>query len=337
MMRNIKAPGGTMQGKIALEEHVAIEPTLADSQVFGAHVWGTLGPRLLDVQDMRLAEMDKHGIEMMILSLNAPAVQAIHDVKTAISVAKQANDTLAAEVRKRPDRFASFAALPMQDPEAATAELTRCVKQLGMVGALVNGFSQAGTPDSVLYYDLPQYRPFWRAVEALDVPFYLHPRNPLPSWTKFYEGHNWMLGPNWAFSAETAVHTLRLIGSGLFDECPKLKIVLGHLGEGIPVQLWRIDGRNGWMKAPHKYAAKNGVGHYFRKHFHLTTSGNFHTPSLVNAMTEMGADRVMFSVDWPFESVDEGAIWFDKAEIGEADRAKIGRENAIKLFKLKLS
>jgi predicted TIM-barrel fold metal-dependent hydrolase len=326
-----------MKGKIALEEHVAIEATLSDSQLFGPHVWQDLGPRLLDVQDIRLREMDKHGIEMMILSLNAPAVQAIHDVKTAIAVAREANDVLAGEVRKRPDRFATFAALPMQDPEAATAELTRCVKELGMVGALVNGFSQAGTPDTVLYYDLPQYRPFWRTVEALDVPFYLHPRNPLPSWTKFYDGHPWMLGPNWAFAAETAVHALRLIGSGLFDECPRLKIVLGHLGEGIPVQLWRIDNRNGWMKASHKYAAKKGVADYFRKHFHVTTSGNFHTPSLVNVMTEIGADRVMFSVDWPFEDVGEGAQWFDKAEINEADRVKVGRANAIKLFKLPLS
>jgi gamma-resorcylate decarboxylase len=326
-----------MQGKIALEEHVAIEPTLGDSQVFGAHVWPELRHRLIDVQNMRLREMDKHNIEMMILSLNAPAVQAIHSSKTAIAVAKQSNDTLAGEVRKRPDRFSAFAALPMQDPDAATAELTRCIKELGMVGALVNGFSQIGTPNNVTYYDLPQYRPFWRAVESLDVPFYLHPRNPLPSWTKFYDGHSWMLGPNWAFAAETAVHALRLIGCGIFDECPQLKMVLGHLGEGIPVQLWRIDNRNGWMKAPHKYPAKTGVADYFRKHFHLTTSGNFHTPSLVNAMTEMGADRVMFSVDWPFEDVGEGAQWFDTAEIGEADRQKIGRGNAIKLFKLKLS
>ena len=325
-----------MQGKIALEEHVAIEPTLGDSQVFGAHVWPDLRHRLIDVQDTRLGQMDQHGIELMILSLNAPAIQAIHDIKTAIAVAKQANDALAGEVRKRPDRFAAFAALPMQDPEAATAELTRCVKQLGMVGALVNGFSQVQTPDSVVYYDLPQYRPFWSAVEALDVPFYLHPRNPLPSWTKFYDGHPWMLGPNWAFAAETAVHALRLIGSGLFDEHPRLKIVLGHLGEGIPVQLWRIDNRNGWMKAPHKYAARKGVADYFRSHFHLTTSGNFHTPSLVNAMTEMGADHVMFSVDWPFEDVGEGARWFDNAEISEAERQNVGRGNAIKLFKLKL-
>jgi predicted TIM-barrel fold metal-dependent hydrolase len=326
-----------MQGKIALEEHVAIEPTLGDSQVFGAHVWPELRHRLIDVQDTRLREMDKHGIEMMILSLNAPAVQAIHDIKTAIAVARQANDALAGEVRKRPDRFAAFAALPMQDPQAATAELTRCVNELGMVGALVNGFSQVASPDNVTYYDLPQYRPFWRALEALDVPFYLHPRNPLPSWTQQYDGHSWLLGPNWAFSAETAVHALRLIGSGLFDQHPRLKIVLGHLGEGIPVQLWRIDHRNGWMKAPHKYAAKNGVADYFRKHFHLTTSGNFHTPSLVNAMTEMGPDRVMFSVDWPFEDVGESAQWFDTASISETDRQKVGRSNAIKLFKLKLS
>jgi predicted TIM-barrel fold metal-dependent hydrolase len=326
-----------MQGKIALEEHVAIEPTLGDSQVFGAHVWPELRHRLIDVQDTRLHEMDKHGIEMMILSLNAPAVQAIHDIKTAIAVARQANDALAGEVRKRPDRFAAFAALPMQDPQAATAELTRCINELGMVGALVNGFSQVASPDNVTYYDLPQYRPFWRALEALDVPFYLHPRNPLPSWTQQYDGHSWLLGPNWAFSAETAVHALRLIGSGLFDQHPRLKIVLGHLGEGIPVQLWRIDHRNGWMKAPHKYAAKNGVADYFRKHFHLTTSGNFHTPSLVNAMTEMGPDRVMFSVDWPFEDVGESAQWFDTASISETDRQKVGRSNAIKLFKLKLS
>ena len=325
-----------MQNKIALEEHIAIETTLGDSQVIGAHVWEVLRPRLLDVQDTRLKEMDKHGVEMMILSLNAPAVQAIHDVARAIQVAREANDVLAEEVRKRPDRFQGFAALPMQDPEAAASELTRCVRELGMVGALVNGFSQRGTPENLLYYDLPQYRPFWRTVEALDVPFYLHPRNPLPSWSKFYEGHPWLWGPNWAFAAETAVHALRLIGSGLFDEFPKLNIVLGHLGEGIPVQLWRIDGRNGWMKEPHRYAAQHGVGHYFRKHFHVTTSGNFHTPSMVNCMTELGPERVMFSVDWPFEAVDEGAAWVDKAEISEADRLKIGRGNAIELFKLKL-
>src|SRR3569832_1715353 len=143
----------TMQGKIALEEHFAIDATLGDSKVFGAQVWDTLGPRLIDIQDFRLKEMDKHGVEMMILSLNAPAVQAIHEVKRAIAVAREANDVLAAEVRKRPARFAAFAALPMQDPEAATVVFLCCVFVFGFVGVLVNGFSQAGAPDTALYYD----------------------------------------------------------------------------------------------------------------------------------------------------------------------------------------
>src|SRR3954465_8674495 len=248
-----------MQGKIALEEHFAIAATLADSQVFGAHVWEELGPRLTDFQDKRLRLMNAAGVEIMIASLNAPAVQAISDVRRAIDVAHEANDHLAAEIAKRPDRFAGFAALPMQDPEAAAEELTRCVNELGFVGALVNGFSQAGSASSALYYDLPQYRPFWRTVAELNVPFYLHPRNPLPRDIRAYEGHNWLLGPNWAFHAETAVHALRLIGCGPFDERPGLPNTPGHLGEGIPAYLWRIDHRNGWMKAPHQYPAKKSV------------------------------------------------------------------------------
>jgi gamma-resorcylate decarboxylase len=323
-----------MKNKIAIEEHFAIEATLSDSQVFGEHVWPELKDRLLDVADKRLRQMDAHGVAMMILSLNAPAVQAIADKARAIEVAKQANDALAETVRKRPDRYAAFAALPMQDPEAAAAELERCIKQLGFVGALVNGFSDTGDPRKLLYYDVPHYRAFWKVVEALDVPFYLHPRNPLPGQIPGYDGHNWLLGPNWAFNAETSVHALRLIGSGLFDECPKLRIVLGHLGEGIPALLWRIDHRNGWMKEPHRYAAKKPVADYFRKHFWLTTSGNFSTSALKQAVEELGVDRVMFSVDWPFEDVGQGCDWIDKAALAEADREKIGRDNAVQLFKL---
>jgi gamma-resorcylate decarboxylase len=323
-----------MQGKITLEDHFATTTTLDDSKVFGAHVWSALGPRLLDLQDQRLRLMDAAGIEVMIVSLNAPAIQAIPDVKRAVEVAREANDVLAREVAKRPDRFVGVAALPMQDADSAAMELKRCIKELNFKGALVNGFSQAGAPDSAIYYDLPQYRPFWRLVDSLDVPFYLHPRNPLPGSIPNYAGHDWLLGPNWAFAAETAVHALRLIGSGLFDELPRLQIILGHLGEGLPFYLWRIDNRNAWMKAPHKYAARKPVADYFRANFHLTTSGHFSTPALVNAVTEIGADRVMFSVDYPFEDMSEAAEWFDGAEISEPDRRKIGRANALKLFKL---
>jgi predicted TIM-barrel fold metal-dependent hydrolase len=323
-----------MTGKIALEEHFAIEATLADSQVFGAHVWGELGPRLTDFQDKRLRLMDASGVEIMILSLNAPAVQAIPDMARAIAVARAANERMAAEIAKRPDRFRGFAALPMQDPEAAARELTHCVKELGFVGALVNGFSQIDRPTSAVYYDLPQYRPFWRTVAELDVPFYLHPRNPLPGAIPGYEGHNWLLGPNWAFHAETAVHALRLIGSGLFDEHPRLQIILGHLGEGLPAYLWRIDHRNDWMKAQHKYAAKKWVADYFRGNFILTTSGNFSTSALNQAIAEIGIERVLWSADYPFEDISDAADWIDAAPLSDDDRHKIVRGNALKLFKL---
>src|SRR5262249_36974882 len=162
------------------------------------------------------------------------------------------------------------------------------------------------------------------------VPFYLHPRNPLPGSIPNYVGHDWLLGPNWAFAAETAVHALRLIGSGLFDELPRLQIVLGHLGEGLPFYLWRIDNRNAWMKAPHNSAARTPVGDYSRPTLHPPPPGHFSPPAPPNPVAEIGPDRVMFSVDYPFEDMSEAAEWFDSGEISEADRRKIGRTNALK-------
>ena len=324
-----------MHGKIGLEEHFAIPATLNDSKGFlGDAVWPELERRLLDIQEYRLRQMDAHGMEMMILSLNAPAIQAIPDPRRAVELACRANDFLAEEVRKRPARFQGLAALPMQDVDAASRELERCIRDLKFRGALVNGFSQVGAAESMVYLDLPQYRPFWAAVEELDAPFYLHPRNPLPSAAQIYEGHPWLLGPTWAFGQETAVHALRLMASGLFDAHPRLQIILGHLGEGLPYSIWRVDNRNAWTKQPPRYPAKRRLGEYFQANFHLTTSGNFRTQTLIDAILEIGADRIMFSTDWPFENVDHAALWFDECSISEADRLKIGRTNAVKLFKL---
>jgi predicted TIM-barrel fold metal-dependent hydrolase len=324
-----------MQGKIALEEHFAIPETLMDSAGFvPGDYWTELQSRLLDIHDQRLKQMDTHGIETMILSLNAPAVQAIADTGRAIDIARRANDALAEECAKRPDRFRAFAALPLQDPEAAARELERCVKEMGFVGALVNGFSQRADTDALLYYDLPQYRGFWATVAALDVPFYLHPRNPLAQDSRIYEGHPWLMGPTWAFAQETAVHALRLMGSGLFDEHPNLRIILGHMGEGLPYMMWRIDNRNAWVKVPPKYPAKRRIAEYFNENFYITTSGNFRTQTLIDAMLEIGSDRILFSTDWPFENIDHAADWFDATTISEADRMKIGRTNAKLLFGL---
>ena len=324
-----------MQGKIGLEEHFAIPDTLMDSAGFvpDDH-WPELEARLFDIHGKRLELMDKHGMEMMILSLNAPAVQAIVDPVKANEIARRANDYLAEQVAKRPDRFQAFAALPMQDPDMAIRELERCMKDLGMRGALVNGFSQANSPENCLYYDMPQYWPFWEVVQKLDAPFYPHPRNPIASWAQIYEGHSWLMGPTWAFGQETAVHALRLMGSGLFDAYPGLKVVLGHMGEGLPFSMWRVDNRNAWVKTTPKYKAKRRIADYFHENFWLTTSGNFRTQTLIDAMLEIGSDRILFSTDWPFENVDHAADWFDTASISEADRVKIGRTNAQKLFKL---
>ena len=236
-----------MKGKIGLEEHFAIPETLADSRgFFPDAVWTEVKERLLDLHGRRLKLMDEHGLEMMLLSINAPVVQAAPDLKQANELSRKGNDYLAEQVAKRPDRFQGLAALPMQDPDLAIKELHRSIKELGFKGVLVNGFSQVGDKDTTVYYDLKQYWPFWAEVEKLDVPFYLHPRNPLPRDSRIYEGHPWLMGPTWAFGQETAVHALRLMGSGLFDAYPKLAIVLGHMGEGLPYSMWRVDNRNAW-------------------------------------------------------------------------------------------
>lgn len=325
-----------MRGKVALEEHFAIPETLSDSAGFVPEdYWVELSARLLDIHDRRLREMDEQGVEVMILSLNAPAVQAVPDATRAAELSRRANDYLAEQVARRPDRFRAFAALPMQDAELAADELRRCM-EMGFKGALVNGFSQIGDGAQTAYYDHPNYLPFWAECERLGAPFYLHPRNPLPADAAVYGGNKWLMGPTWAFGQETAVHALRLMGSGLFDRHPALSIIIGHMGEGLPISMWRVDNRNAWVETPKLHSAERELSYYFQRNFFVTTSGNFRTQSLIDTMLEIGSDRIMFSTDWPFENVDHAAKWFDAASISETDRLKIGRTNANKLFKLGL-
>ncbi len=320
-----------MQGKIAVEEHFRIEETKGSEARYSSPYWSGLSGKLLEVDGARLAEMDKNGIEIAMLSLNSNAVQGIFDIAKAVAIARKANNALAEIVARHPDRFAGLAALPMQDPQQAAAELDRCVRELKFRGALVNGFSQLGEADSAVYYDLPQYLPFWAEVERLRVPFYLHPRDQLPSRRQAYEGHPWLVGSPWGFADETAIHALRLMGSGLFDRHPRLQIVLGHLGERIPYDLWRLDHR--LAKVPGR-PAKRPMGDYFRQNFFVTTSGHFCTQSLVHAIMTLGADHVLFAVDYPFEDHGQAASWFDAADIADTDREKIGRANAMALFDL---
>ena len=318
-----------MQGKIAIEEHFAVTDTVGDSRRMSGDYWTALDNRLLDFEGQRLEEMDRHGITIALLSLNSPAIQSILDPTVAIEMAQRANDLLASQVQRHPRQFAGFAALPMQDPDAAACELERCIRHLGFKGALVNSFSQRHDVEGALYYDRPEYLTFWQHAEGLGYPFYLHPRNPLPD--PRYEGHPWLVGSPWSFGEETALHALRLMASGLFDRCPRLQLVLGHLGERIPYDIWRLDHR---LRQRPDCPAQRPFKDYLRENVHITTSGQFRTQSLVAAMMEIGADRILFAADYPFETHEDACSWFDSASIAEADRIKIGRTNAEKLFGL---
>ena len=262
----------------------------------------------MDLHGRRLRLMDEYGIEMMILSLNAPAIQAIPDPKKANEIARKANDYLAEQVTQaaRPFPGARGAADAGSRPRRPRTAALR--EGPGLRSARWSTASRrSATPTPSPIYDEKQYWPFWGVFEKLDVPFYLHPRNPLPQHSRIYEGHGWLMGPTWAFGHETAVHALRLMGSGLFDKYPKLQIVIGHMGEGLPFSMWRVDNCNAWIPNRHNYPAKKKIGDYFQNNFHITMSGNFHTQALLNAMMVMGADRIMFSTDWPFENIDHAA------------------------------
>jgi 2,3-dihydroxybenzoate decarboxylase len=297
--------------------------------------WDEFTRQILDLEDERLEGMNRTGIELAILSLHAPGAQGILDAGEAMDIAKKANERMAEAVAKHPDRYAAFAALPMHDPDAAAAELTRCVREMGFKGCMVNGFQQVDTPENVKYYDLPEYRCFWATVAELDVPFYLHPRMQIPSRADNYDGHPWLMSAPWGFAVETSIHSLRLCGSGLFEDYPGLKICIGHLGENIPFGLWRIDARMRF--SPRGYRGKRPLGEYFREHFHITTSGNFNDPAFRCTLDVLDNDKVYFSADYPFEKMEDAADWYDTTGvIPEELKRRIGRDNAIRLFNLDL-
>ncbi len=322
--------------KITLEEHFVF-PGAFDLTFhplgLPPEAWRRIEARLLDATEERIPLMDANGIEMQVLSLTANGIQAEPDRRRAIDKAKACNDWLAEKfVAAHPTRFAGFAAVALQDPEAAAAEAERAVTQLGFKGVLVNGYVNVRDHDHAEYLDLPKFFPFWERVQSLGVPVYLHPRAPLPNQRVVYEGHDEMMGPMWAFGAETAAHALRLMTSGLFDRFPRQQLILGHMGEGLVAMMARAQRR--FEYAPCGKTVKKPLAQYLRDHFYITTSGNFHTPTLNNVVEEMGIDRVMFSVDYPYESIAEGAAWFDGCPLDGEARIKVGRRNAQRLLKL---
>jgi 2,3-dihydroxybenzoate decarboxylase len=323
-----------MKNKIALEEHFAIEGMNYKNDVMDAPTFADVRRRLVETESLRIESMDKSGIELSILSFFAPGIQAETNPDLAVQHAKRANDFLCENVIARhPGRYAGFAAVPLQNPEAAAKELERCVKELGFKGALFNGYSNVQNENTAVYADEPQFEVFWAKVAELNVPVYLHPRDPLPYQQRIYEGRPELLSAAWAFGVETSTHALRLITSGLFDRHPGVNIILGHLGETLPFGIWRVEHiikRRGMCQD-----LKKNIMSYLADNFFITTSGNFRTQALLNTMMEISTDRILFSTDYPYEIAEEAAEWFDNCPISEPDRVKIGRENAAKLFNLK--
>jgi gamma-resorcylate decarboxylase len=333
------------EGKIALEEHFylpSFEAYGADGDALdgASKAHNYLPDFFASVQkgltqiELRLEDMDRYGIEQMVLSLTQPGVQGIPDRKIAVDTAKRMNDELALILEAHPKRFLAFAAVALQDVRAAGDELERAVSKLGFKGVLINGYSNTGDMNIAQYLDEAPVWDFWARVEALGVPVYLHPRSPLASQRRAYEGYPVLADSPWGFGAETALHTLRLILSGLFDRFPRLRVILGHLGEGLPFLLPRVESRLRHMSPEVRGKQQKPVTFYLSENFYLTTAGNFRTQALIDTLLEVGSDRVLYSVDYPYETVQEQTDWFDSLPISEADRRKISRENALKLLRL---
>jgi predicted TIM-barrel fold metal-dependent hydrolase len=287
--------------------------------------------RMADLADARIAEMDEAGVDIQVLSLAAPGCEQF-DAKEGTLIAQRSNDELAEAIALHPDRFVGFAALAPLDPAGAADELERCVTELGFKGAKIN--SHIGDT----YLDDERYLPLWERAAGLGVPINLHPIVPHESMVKPYTGYGWALvGPGLGYGAETAVHAMRLVFSGLFDRFPEQQIILGHMGEGLYFWLYRLDFdfKKKWLDAKTRTRQLEKLpSDYLRDNFHVTISGNFLTTAFIATFNEIGSDRVMYASDYPFESMAEGAAFLDTVPIAPADREKVAWRNAARLLKL---
>lgn len=287
-----------------------------------------LHERLRDLDEGRIAEMDATGIDVAVLSITAPGIQ-VFEARRATELAAHSNDVLAAAVRKHPTRFGGLGAVAPQDPERAAREVERIAGPLGLLGLIINSHTFGE------YLDLPKFRPILEAAEAANMPLYLHPRDPSPGMIGPYLDYG-LYFAGWGFAAETSLHAMRLIMSGTFARYPRLKIILGHMGEGIPFWLQRIDNR---------YLLQVKIGaveklprlpsEYFLENFVITTAGVTSMPALRLSIDVLGVERILFAADYPYEDVAEAVRFLDSAAISEKERAMIYEENARRILRLR--
>jgi 2,3-dihydroxybenzoate decarboxylase len=312
--------------RISVEEHFLGPGFDQDPSVFEPSLARYIAARTHDFVEHRLTEMDAAGVDMQVLSLAAPGLQAVADPAVAASQARAINDFLAEVVRAHPDRFAGWAAVPTIDPQAGADELERAVRELGMRGAMINGHTGG------VYLDDPRFLPLWERVADLGVPLYIHPVNAPGTWATV-EGYPEIATAAWGWAAETGSHALRLVFSGLFERFPQLTLILGHMGELLPFNLWRLDDRAKTMFVD-AHPLPHPPSHYLKQNLMVSTSGVFSDVPLLACRDALGADRIMFAVDYPYQYMADGVQWLEGALIDEREREMIFHGNAERLLGL---
>jgi len=312
---------------IALEEHVL--PTDLVDQVWPTSIaQDALTAKLADVDEQRLRAMDEGGIDIQVLSVVAPGSQQV-PAEAAADLSRALNDRCAEAVAAHPDRFNALASLPTQDPAAAIIEVKRAITELGFCGVVINGHTQGR------FLDAPEFDELLTAIEELEAPIYLHPTYPPQQVADVYfsglpgQTSRALATAAWGWHAETGLHVLRLAAAGVFARHPKLQVVVGHMGENLPFSLMRADAvlSKANPEAP-------SVADVVREHVHITICGYTTTPPLLCALQVFGADRIMFSSDYPFGDPAEHSKFLAEAPISPADRDKIAYRNAQQLFRL---
>jgi 2,3-dihydroxybenzoate decarboxylase len=300
--------------------------------LWGFFLGGTERARLLqeriqDLGERRLADMDASGIARQIVFTTAPGVQ-VFDRETASSLARDLNNELVEKTRS--ERYAALGTIAPQDPANAAHELERCTA-MGMKGAVINSHTQGE------YLDDPKYWPIFEAAEALDVPIYLHPNTPPSAMIEPFLPRG-LDGAIYGFAVETGLHVLRIVVAGVFDRFPRLKLVVGHLGEGLPFWLFRIDFMHAGMVRAKRYPGAQPLqmrpSEYFRRNIWVTTSGMQWAPAILFAQQVLGVERVLYAMDYPYQFVPEEVKVTDELPVSEADRKKLYQGNAEQLFRL---
>jgi predicted TIM-barrel fold metal-dependent hydrolase len=291
------------------------------------HLGHDMAAELRDIGASRIAAMDAAGIDLQVLSLTTPGAQAFEG-ELAVQVATDANERMLGAVRAWPGRFEAFAALPTAEPAAAVRELERTVKQLGFKGAMINSHTRGA------FLDHERYWPIFQCAQALDVPIYLHPNQPHPLLMQsYFAGFEDLSMPVWGFAVDASTHFLRILFSGAFDAFPRLRFILGHLGEGLPFGMDRLLDHAASYVVPRR-GLRRTPEDCLRENLYVTTSGNFSVPAFMCTVQMLGVDNVMFSVDWPYESNKVAVEFLRRLPISTDDLEKIAYRNAARVLRV---